>query len=590
MKSDINKIIESPITVAFLAVLFFVPNLGSTHLFDWDEINFAESAREMLLTGNYLRVQIDFQPFWEKPPLFIWLQAASMSVFGINEFAARFPNAVVGVVTLLTFFYIGKRLFNARFGFLWALAYLGSFTPHLYFKSGIIDPLFNYFMFLSVWFLYKSVCSSGFKDSEATQQPTTHITHHTSKLCLLAGLFAGLAVWTKGPVGVGIPTIVLGVVWAFNRFKPVITLKNLLIYGFTAGIISLGWVALLIYESSWQTFLDFVSYLYRLMATSEADHGEPIYYHFVVVLLGCFPISVIALKVVVGRWSLVMGSGSVRTQTASVPWSVSSQTVEQKLTTHNSQLMTKFMLALFWTVMVVFSLIKTKIVHYSSMAYFPLSFLAALYLYRWLKGEFQWPRWATVLLLLIGFLMSAVLTVYPLVCMYPSYFAAYINDDFAMANLQAPIEWAGWEWAIGVVYFAIIVCISIVWNKRKLFVVRTLFLSTAACMWVYTAVVVPKVEGYSQRTVIDFYESKRGQDVYVAAIGYKSYAPLFYFRKPLNTRPEASNENWLINGPVDKPTYLVTRLDRANDYRYNDNLELIKEENGFVFFRRKPAL
>jgi 4-amino-4-deoxy-L-arabinose transferase-like glycosyltransferase len=579
MKIEINKKIENPVVVVLLAIIFFVPYLGSTHLFDWDEINFAESAREMILTGNYLRVQVDFQPFWEKPPLFIWLQALSMHVFGINEFAARFPNAVMGVVTLLTFFYIGKPLINARFGFLWTLAYLGSFTPHLYFKSGIIDPTFNYFMFLSVWFLYRAVevrnQKLGIKNQEVSSNDQLPIINHSFKFSIFAGLFAGLAVWTKGPVGIGIPTIVLGVVWALNRFKPIMTFKNLLVYAFTAGLISLGWVALLIYESSWQTFLDFVSYLYRLMATSEADHGEPIYYHFVVVLLGCFPISVIALRAVMGRGS--WGSMSQILQT------------DKETSTHDPRLMTKFMLALFWTVMVIFSLIKTKIVHYSSMAYFPLSFLAALYLYRWLNGEIKWPRWATVLLLAIGFLMSAVLTIYPLVCMYPSFFAVYINDDFAMANLQAPIEWTGYEWLIGLIYFAIIIYLSIIWNSKKLLAVRALLLATAACMFVYTTVVVPKVEGYSQRTVIDFYESKQGQDVYVAAIGYKSYAPLFYFQKPSNTRPEASNENWLLNGPVDKPTYLVTRLDRADEYRYNPNLELIKEENGFVFFKRKVS-
>src|SRR5262245_47043667 len=58
-------------------------------LYDWDEINFAESSREMLVTGNYFQVQIDFRPFWEKPPLYFWMQAASMKIFGVNEFAAR---------------------------------------------------------------------------------------------------------------------------------------------------------------------------------------------------------------------------------------------------------------------------------------------------------------------------------------------------------------------------------------------------------------------------------------------------------------------------------------------------------------------
>lgn len=153
-----------------------------------------------------------------------------MKVFGVNEFAARFPNAVVGIITLLTFYFVGKRLIDARFGFLWALAYLGSVTPHLYFKSGIIDPLFNYFMFLSVMYLIapfkKETQSSGLR-------------------FFLAGIFAGLAVWTKGPVGVGVPTLTLGAFWLIRYFrqhpsdgsKPsdgFFPLKNILIYGLTA--------------------------------------------------------------------------------------------------------------------------------------------------------------------------------------------------------------------------------------------------------------------------------------------------------------------------------------------------------------------
>ena len=82
------------IKLSLLALLLFVPFLGAVHLFDWDEINFAECAREMALGGSWLLPTIDFEPFWEKPPFFIWMQALSMKVFGVNEFAARFPNAL----------------------------------------------------------------------------------------------------------------------------------------------------------------------------------------------------------------------------------------------------------------------------------------------------------------------------------------------------------------------------------------------------------------------------------------------------------------------------------------------------------------
>lgn len=62
MKQDLFK----KLLIACGAAILFIPFLGQVHLFDWDEVNFAECAREMLVTKNYLRVQIDFQPFWEK--------------------------------------------------------------------------------------------------------------------------------------------------------------------------------------------------------------------------------------------------------------------------------------------------------------------------------------------------------------------------------------------------------------------------------------------------------------------------------------------------------------------------------------------
>ena len=83
--------------VLIVAALLYIPFNGAVDLFDWDEINFAESAREMLVSGDYTTVTINFKAFWEKPPLFIWMQVLSMKLFGINAFAARFPNAIAVV-------------------------------------------------------------------------------------------------------------------------------------------------------------------------------------------------------------------------------------------------------------------------------------------------------------------------------------------------------------------------------------------------------------------------------------------------------------------------------------------------------------
>jgi 4-amino-4-deoxy-L-arabinose transferase-like glycosyltransferase len=318
--------------------LLFIPFLGAVHLFDWDEINFAESAREMLVSGNYSRVQIDYQPFWEKPPLFFWMQALSMQLFGVNELAARLPNAITGIATLLTFFFIGKKIKDERLGLLWAICMAGSFLPHLYFKSGIIDPVFNYFIFLGIYCLSLLVSKRG--------------EIRTLQYAALTGLFIGLATLTKGPVAFLILLLTLGAYWATVRLRSIMSFRSMLVFSIcfivTAGI----WFVVDIRENGIDFLWQFVKYQVELLTQPVAGHGEPFYYHFIVVLVGCFPMSIIALPQLF------------------------------KSTRNESDAdFRRWMLLLFWVVMILFSIVKTKIVHYSSLTYFPLSFLAACAIY-----------------------------------------------------------------------------------------------------------------------------------------------------------------------------------------------------------------
>jgi 4-amino-4-deoxy-L-arabinose transferase-like glycosyltransferase len=186
-----------------LSSILFPLAIGSVHLFDWDEVNFAEISREMIVNKNFLNVQINFQPFWEKPPLFFWLQSLSMKIFGINEFASRFPNVIVGIVSILSLNAIGKKNISAQFGFIWSLAYMGSLLPHFYFKSGIIDPLFNLFIFLSLYSFFN------------------YQKEYQKKHLLLMAVLAGLAFLTKGPVALLLIALVVFffVILKFKTFK-----------------------------------------------------------------------------------------------------------------------------------------------------------------------------------------------------------------------------------------------------------------------------------------------------------------------------------------------------------------------------------
>lgn len=537
-----------PLIIVISAIFFFIPFLGSVHLFDWDEINFAESAREMIVTGNFSRVQIDFHPFWEKPPLFFWMQALSMKLFGINEFAARFPNAVIGILTLLTLYFIGKRLYDEKFGLIWALAYLGSFLPHIYFKSGIIDPFFNFFIFLSVIFLAKSIRDNG--------------ENKGLKYAFLAGISIGLATLTKGPVGLLIAGISVLVYWATMKFKRISSWKNILLFSISCLIITSLWFVPEMINNGFWFIREFLKYQADLFLKPVAGHSGPIYYHFLVVFLGCFPISVLALPVFFRKDA---GSGD------------------------KGKYFLRWMLILFWVVMILFSVVKTKIVHYSSLAYFPLSYFTAYYVYELVNGRNTFKKYLVWILLVTGTIFSIILIGLPLIGRYKDLITPYIKDEFAAACLNSPVKWNGYEFLIGAVYLVLIIVIIFMIKHRQFFRgIIILFYATAFCIFFYLITVVPKIEGYSQAPAINFYKSISGQDVYVTTVGFYSYAPYFYFRKMPGGNIESSNKEWLLNGEIDKPVYIVAKSTSKVLFDKHPDCRFIKQEGGFLFYYRTP--
>jgi len=286
--ADTNKIERRAyLLIIIMGVLLFFPYLGTVHLFDWDEINFAEAAREMIVTGDYLTVRIDYKPFHEKPPLFIQMQAVSMLVFGVNEFAARLPNAIIGIISLLVIYHIGKKLYDYKFGLLWALAYIGSILPNFYFKTGIIDPTFNLFMFLSIYYIFRFY-------NEGLSDPVNNLYH--TRYAAIAGVFVMLAIMTKGPVGYLLPLLTWISFWFFRRKSLKFPFRAFTYFTLIAAIIPITWYILVLVFSAGDILDDFISYHLRLLSTEDAGHGGPIYYHFIILLIGCFPASIIMFR------------------------------------------------------------------------------------------------------------------------------------------------------------------------------------------------------------------------------------------------------------------------------------------------------
>jgi len=529
--------------IILIGLLLFLPFNGLVHLFDWDEINFAESAREMIVTGDYSTVSINFIPFWEKPPLFIWMQVISMKFFGINEYAARFPNAICGVLTLLILFEIGKGLRNYRFGLVWALAYGASVLPFLYFKSGIIDPWFNLFIFSALYFAFKHF----------TQRELNHKSF--MNVILSAGIL-GLAVLTKGPAAILLFGITLIIFLVIERKLIFLKWVDILIFTFVLIITGGAYHMYQLFLGNWQLIYDFFKYQIRLMKTEDVGHGGSILYHPLVLFFGVFPSSILALNALFKKSSV---NNNYR----------------------------RLMILLFVVVLVIFSLVKTKIVHYSSLCYFPLSYLAAVSVYEICFKGGKLNTLNKVLILFIGFIYAIIPGIIQLIStsFSPEMLKKFIKDDFVIASIDTAVKWGGYEFAAGLV-FGLILVVS-VFYLRGVKQVITIFGSTALYVFVLLFMLVPKIEKYSQGPAIEFISAFKGKPVWVSTLGYFSYAPFFYGDKQQRACKECDEVNFLLYGDTGRDVYFVAKVNTMQLIaKLNVPFVIVEKKGGFLLLKR----
>lgn len=522
----------------------FIPFLGGVHLFDWDEVNFAEIAREMIIRGDWSQITINYEPFFEKPPFFFWLQALSMSIFGIGEFAARFPNALCGLITLATLIHYGRRISHYRFGLLWAGLYLCSLLPHLYFRSGIIDPWFNLFILIAIleFFLAgtgKRIFSRGI---------------------IVSGLALGLAILTKGQVALIIAggLMLLSCLW--HKQKLINWLPHLLsvtfLSLFTAGL----WFGYELLVNGPEYISAFISYQWDLLVKPGAGHSGFPGYHIVVLFFGCFPASILCLN------SLAFGRDKA---SKNKHWS-------------------DRMRLLIILILVIFTLVQSKIVHYSSMAYFPITFLAALSMEKAITGEEQIRNWQKILLYLTGAFIAIVFLLFSF--LRPEMILNYFGGN---AELQAVLtgpkaHWYGIEWIPGILLSATLVLFYFLYRKKKILkalvvLVIGLPLVLESALYLF----IPKIENYSQKPLVRFFEENAGRDASIATFEFKSYVPYYYGEVMPGTKISREEIAEILNGNSDRPLYLAVKFKKANkmaDYR---GIEELYREGNFIFYKTR---
>lgn len=156
-------------TLFGLAAFVFFYKLGAHSLLNWDEGVYANLARNMVQHGYWLVPHMNynlggFEPWMMKPPLAFWFQALSMSVFGVNEFAVRFPSALFGVFTVGLVYLFGRDIRSRFAGFVAGVVYLT--TPYVYMgfnatRTGAVESAHLFFGSLFVYCVWKAVSDGG---------------------------------------------------------------------------------------------------------------------------------------------------------------------------------------------------------------------------------------------------------------------------------------------------------------------------------------------------------------------------------------------------------------------------------------------
>lgn len=536
-----------------LAILFFFPFLGAVHLFDRGEACIAESAREMLLTGEWVRPQVGFQPFPGRPPMFLWAQAISMYFFGVNEFAARFPNAVCGLVTLLLVYRIGSRLHDRMFAWLWVLAWLGSFLPHLYFRSGVVDPWFNLLVFSGLY----GFIEFRWQFLTAKNEPSFWKRY---RYLLAGGGLLGMAVMTKGFSAYLIAMLVLGLYWARYRFRGRGYLSHLALFSAAAMLWMAAWIGLDACLHGPGYVGRFMSEQIRLFSAPAGAEGGFYGEQIFILLLGCFPVSVFALANIWGD----------------------RQSEEELLESDTlaackrSDLVT-WMQLLFWTGFALASVVRTNMIHYASLCYFPLTYLGAVTLWRAIRWDIL-PKAVNYLLPGVGVLLGAAVMVLPHFMKYHSdrIKTVFAGDPFAQASIEAVVPWANWQGAPGLILAVASIVAWYFWRKyRPWLTAQAVFAGGALFAFLTSLFIVCNIEKHLQGAAVEFYQSKCGKDCRIRPVGFISYAHLFYARQ----NPDSATGH----------TYFVARVSDLCGLPEVPGCRELYRKNGFVFFEYDPA-
>ena len=263
------------LVLLLIYTLLWFGTLNYRHLIPSDEGRYAEMAREMIVTGDWITPRYNGYKYFEKPPLQIWATAVTFQMFGLGEWQARLWSALTGFLTILMIGFTGMKIFNSRAGWLSALVLASS-------PMWIISGHFNSLDMALSAFLVSALCSLLLAQSSQNKSESRH-------WMWACWIFMALATLSKGVIGAAIPAMVFVAysitAWDWKIWARLRLLSGSIIY----LLITAPWFVIVAHRNP--EFLEFFFIHEHLQRFTQDAHSRtgPIYYFVPLLLIGILP-------------------------------------------------------------------------------------------------------------------------------------------------------------------------------------------------------------------------------------------------------------------------------------------------------------
>jgi len=273
------------VLLLLVSYLQFFHQLGGLGLVGPDEPRYAQVAREMAESGDFVTPRLHGEPWFEKPVLYYWMAAAAFKAMGVSELAARLPSAVAALLGVVAVFLVGKHWVSTRCGLAAALILASSPMYFVLARAASTDMLLTSALTLSLACIYFAWFGQRIG-------PAVKAVSSKRRSMWTYGFYVSLAlaVLAKGPVGAVLAASGIGLFVLTTRRWDL--LKMLLRPGavLSGVVVALPWYWLCYRANGWTFIQEFlINHNLARFVTDRYQHAQPFWFYLAVVFAGFLP-------------------------------------------------------------------------------------------------------------------------------------------------------------------------------------------------------------------------------------------------------------------------------------------------------------